>query len=86
MPVMSPETAVNWMLDMIITQDKRKLGVFGKGALAMYYLLPKTSESIVNLSYQSLYEEPPANYVSSKVRAGTVANTGTADSTKKRRA
>ena len=86
MPVMSPETAVNWMLDMIITQDKRKLGVFGKGALAMYYLLPKTSESIVNLSYQSLYEEPPANYVSSKVRAGTVANTATADSTKKRRA
>ncbi|MCG8393432.1 MAG: SDR family NAD(P)-dependent oxidoreductase [Pseudomonadales bacterium] len=75
MPVMSPETAVNWMLDIIITQNKRKLGIFGKGALAMYYLLPKTSESIVNLSYQSVFEEPPANYLSSKVRAGNAANT-----------
>ena len=35
------------LLDVIITQNKRKLGVFGKGALGMYYLLPKTSESIV---------------------------------------
>ena len=74
MPVMSPETAVKWMLDVIVTQNKRKLGVFGKGALAMYYLLPKTSESIVNVSYQSIYEEPPENYVSSKARAGKAAN------------
>ena len=74
MPVMSPETAVKWMLDVIVTQNKRKLGVFGKGALAMYYLLPKTSESIVNVSYQSVYEEPPENYVSSKARAGKAAN------------
>lgn len=74
LPVMSPETAVDWMLDVIITQNKRKLGIFGKGALAMYYLLPKTAESIVNLSYQSIFEEPPANYVSSKVRRGQAAN------------
>ena len=60
MPVMSPETAVKWMLDVIITQNKRKLGVMGKGALLMYYLLPKTSETIVNASYQVLYEAPPA--------------------------
>ena len=68
LPVMSPETAVNWLLDVVITQNKRKLGIFGKGALAMYYLLPKTSESIVNLSYQSLFETPPADYVSRKAR------------------
>ena len=68
LPVMSPETAVNWLLDVVITQNKRKLGIFGKGALAMYYLLPKTSESIVNLSYQSLFETPPADYVSRKDR------------------
>jgi len=59
MPVMSPEKAVDWMLDVIITQNKRKLGVMGKGALLMYYLMPKTSESIVNASYQSVYEAPP---------------------------
>ena len=69
LPVMSPDTAVNWLLDVIITQNKRKLGIFGKGALAMYYLLPKTSESIVNLSYQSLFETPPADYVSRKDRS-----------------
>lgn len=68
LPVMSPDTAVNWLLDVVITQNKRKLGIFGKGALAMYYLLPKTSESIVNLSYQSLFETPPADYVSRKAR------------------
>ena len=59
MPVMSPETAVKWMLDVIITQNKRKLGVMGKGALLMYYILPKTSETIVNASYQVVYEAPP---------------------------
>ncbi len=74
MPVMSVDTAVKWMLDVIITQNKRKLGIFGKGALAMYYLLPKTSESIVNFSYQAVYEQPPENYVSSKVRNQTSAN------------
>ncbi|WP_414430418.1 SDR family NAD(P)-dependent oxidoreductase [Alcanivorax sp. IL3] len=77
LPVMSPETAVNWLLDVVITQNKRKLGIFGKGALAMYYLLPKTSESIVNLSYQSLFETPPADYVSRKDRF--VGDDGIAD-------
>ncbi|MCG8314064.1 MAG: SDR family NAD(P)-dependent oxidoreductase [Pseudomonadales bacterium] len=60
MPVMSPERAVEWMLDVVITRNKRKLGPLGLGALAMYYVLPKTSESIVNLSYQLVYETPPA--------------------------
>lgn len=59
-PAMSPERAVDWMLDIIITRNKRKAGPFGVGALGMYYLFPKTSETIVNLGYQLLYEEPPA--------------------------
>ena len=71
---MSVDRAVKWMLDVIITQNKRKLGVFGKGALGMYYLLPKTSESIVNFSYQTVYEQPPENYISAKVRARACAN------------
>ena len=74
MPVMSVDTAVKWMLDVIITQNKRKLGVFGKGALSMYYLLPKTSESIVNFSYQAVYEQPPENYVSAGMRSRGPAN------------
>ena len=74
MPVMSVDTSVKWMLDVIITQNKRKLGIFGKGALAMYYLLPKTSESIVNFSYQAVYETPPENYISAGMRGRTSAN------------
>ncbi len=58
-PAMSPETAVNWMLDIIITRNKRKVGPLGLGALTMYYLLPKTAETIVNASYQAVYEAPP---------------------------
>ena len=61
-PAMSPEKAVDWMLDVIITRNKRKLGVMGKGALLMYYVLPKTSETIVNAGYQVVYEEPPQTY------------------------
>ena len=59
-PAMSPEKAVDWMLDIIITRNKRKVGTLGLMALGMYYALPKTSESIVNASYQAVYEEPPA--------------------------
>ena len=60
-PAMSPEKAVDWMLDVIITRNKRKVGPMGLAALGMYYLLPKTSESIVNVMYQSVYEAPPAD-------------------------
>ncbi|MDX1692484.1 MAG: SDR family NAD(P)-dependent oxidoreductase [Ketobacteraceae bacterium] len=60
-PAMSPEKAVDWMLDMIITRNKRKVGPMGLGALAMYYALPKTSESIVNFMYQMVYEAPPGD-------------------------
>ena len=68
MPVMSPEKAVDWMLDVIITRNKRKLGMLGKGALLMYYVLPKTSESIVNASYQVVYEAPPTGPKEVKVQ------------------
>lgn len=65
-PAMSPEKAVDWMLDIIITRNKRKVGPLGLGALAMYYLLPKTSETIVNASYQAVYEAPPEAYKQGK--------------------
>ncbi len=61
-PVMSPEKAVDWMLDMIVTRNKRKLGPLGLAAQGMYYTLPKISETIVNISYQMVYEVPPLNY------------------------
>jgi len=63
-PTMSPAKAVSWMLDVIITRNKRKVGPMGLAALSMYYLLPKTSESIVNLGYQVVYEQPPVKAVS----------------------
>ncbi len=62
MPVMSPATAVRWMLDIIITQNKRKMSVAGLIALVGYYLSPKTAESFINFTYQFVHEEPPANY------------------------
>ncbi|MCG8671328.1 MAG: SDR family NAD(P)-dependent oxidoreductase [Pseudomonadales bacterium] len=65
-PAMSPEKAVDWMLDIIITRNKRKVGPLGLAALGMYYALPKTSETIVNTSYQMVYEAPP------KPKAGNV--------------
>ena len=39
--------------------NKRKAGLLGVSALGMYYLLPKTAESIVNFGYQLLHEDPP---------------------------
>lgn len=63
-PAMSTEKAVEWMLDLVITQNKRKAGPFGLFALSMYYLVPKTAESVVNAAYQMIYEEPPATYQS----------------------
>jgi short-subunit dehydrogenase len=65
-PTMSPEKAVDWMLDVIITRNKRKVGPLGLMALGMYYALPKISESIVNASYQAVYEEPPRDRPSRK--------------------
>lgn len=61
-PVMSPKTAVRWMLDIVITQNKRKMSGAGLIALAGYYLSPKTAESFINFTYQIVHEQPPANY------------------------
>lgn len=60
-PAMSPDKAVEWMLDIIITRNKRKVGPLGLAALGMYYTFPKLSETIVNTSYQLVYEKPPEN-------------------------
>ena len=68
MPAMSPEKAVDWMLDVVITRNKRKVGVLGLGALALYYILPKTSETVVNASYQVVYEAPPVTHAESRAQ------------------
>ncbi|MBV1921637.1 MAG: SDR family NAD(P)-dependent oxidoreductase, partial [Pseudomonadales bacterium] len=70
-PVMSPETAVDWMLDMIITRNKRKIGSLGIAALGMYYLFPKISETVVNASYQMVYEAPPKSELEKRERKKT---------------
>ncbi len=67
-PVMSPEKAVDWMLDMIITRNKRKIGSLGIAALGMYYLFPKISETVVNASYQMVYEAPPKSELEKRER------------------
>ena len=67
-PVMSPEKAVDWMLDMIITRNKRKIGSLGVVALGMYYLFPKISETVVNASYQMVYEAPPKSELEKRER------------------
>lgn len=60
-PAMSLETAADWMLEVVITRNKRKLGLLSKGALAMNYILPETSETIANVSYQVVHEDPPSS-------------------------
>ncbi len=75
-PAMSPEKAVDWMLDMIITRNKRKAGPLGLAALGMYYLLPKTSETVVNLTYQAVYEEPPLKLVKTEKKSKANQSTG----------
>ncbi len=67
-PVMSPEKAVDWMLDMIVTRNKRKIGSLGVAALGMYYLFPKISETVVNASYQMVYEAPPKSELEKRER------------------
>lgn len=59
-PAMSAEEAVQWMMDVIITRNKRKLGPLGMFALGMYYAFPKTTESVVNAAYQTVLEDKPA--------------------------
>ena len=59
-PAMSAEEAVQWMVDVIITRNKRKVGPPGPFALGMSYAFPKTTESVINAGYQAVFEEQPA--------------------------
>ncbi len=59
-PAMSAEEAVQWMIDVIITRNKRKVGPLGLFALGMSYAFPKTTESVINAGYQAVFEEQPA--------------------------
>jgi len=55
-PAMSPEKAVDWMCEAIVTRPKRKVTAFGVLSQAMYTVLPKTSELIANTGYQIVPE------------------------------
>jgi NAD(P)-dependent dehydrogenase (short-subunit alcohol dehydrogenase family) len=55
-PAMSPEKAVQWLCEAIITRPKRKATAFGLFAQGMYTVLPKTTETIVNTGYQIVPE------------------------------
>lgn len=59
---LSPETAVRWMMGVIITRNKRKVDAAGVFGLLMYYLLPRTTENFMNVTYQMIREEPPESY------------------------
>lgn len=59
---LSPETACRWLMDMIITQNKRKTSVAAYLGVFVYWVLPKTTESLINVLYQSIHEPPPENY------------------------
>ena len=51
-PAMSEERAVDWLCEAIVTRPKRKVPAFGLASQVMYQVLPKTSELIVNTSFQ----------------------------------
>lgn len=66
---LSPKTAVRWMLDIVITRNKRKVDAVGVMGLFLYYLLPKTAENFINFTYQIIHETPPESYQATKTEA-----------------
>lgn len=60
--ILKPEKAMDWMMSIIITRNKRKATPLGYFSLLMYYVLPKTAESAVNFLYQMVHEPPPPSY------------------------
>ncbi|HIK74036.1 MAG: SDR family NAD(P)-dependent oxidoreductase [Alcanivorax sp.] len=57
-PAMSEERAVDWLCEAIVTRPKRKVPAFGLASQVMYQVLPKTSELIVNTTFQLLRDKP----------------------------
>ncbi len=70
--MLSPDKAVDWMMDILITRKKRKINAIAIFGLFMYYFFPKISESAINLLYQGIYEEPPESYAMIKKKAGMI--------------
>lgn len=70
---LSPKTATRWMMDMVITRNKRKIDAVGIFGLFMYYLFPRTTENFINLTYQVIHEKPPETYEQIKADAVAVA-------------
>ena len=56
-PAMSEERAVDWLCEAIVTRPKRKVPAFGLASQVMDQVLPKTSELIVNTSFQLLRDK-----------------------------
>lgn len=66
---LSPETAMRWMMDIIITRNKRKIDVIAIFGLLMYYIFPRTTENFINFNYQLIHEMPPESYQGIKDKA-----------------
>jgi len=71
--MLSPEKAVDWMMDILVTRKKRKINSVAIFGLFMYYFFPKISESFINLLYQGIHEEPPENYAEIKKKVGMIS-------------
>ena len=56
-PAMSEERAVDWLCEAGVTRPKRKVPACGLACPGMYQVLPKTSELIVNTSFQLLRDK-----------------------------
>ncbi len=57
-PAMSEGRAADWLCEAIVTRPKRKVPAFGLASQVMYQVLPKTSELIVNTTFQLLRDKP----------------------------
>jgi short-subunit dehydrogenase len=56
LPAMPPDTAADWICDLIITRQKRKVSAGGLFAATASTLFPRTSLAAINLIYQLTVE------------------------------
>ncbi|MCH8544790.1 MAG: SDR family NAD(P)-dependent oxidoreductase [Alcanivorax sp.] len=69
-PALTPEQAVDWICQAIITRQKRVGGVSAQLATLMHMSLPKLSEAIVNMGYQMTPESAAARGKAPRKPAG----------------
>ena len=55
-PALSEEQAVDWLCDAIVRRPKRIVPPSGLVAVSLGYMLPRTTEFLVNLGYQLVPE------------------------------